>query len=247
MTDIVNDGGIEQVSDTPIDASANVTPAPAPSAEKMLTQSEVNRIVSAQKHEAYQKGLSAAQQNNTVTSEVPAAPQQSNVSLGQNNIDYDAKIQAAVSAQFQTMQQQQYEQAQQAAAQQYATGLLNELTPKIEDAKSRYEDFDAVTTPLSEIKDVRLFGLANSVDNAGDVLYDLGHNPGKITSLLSLSDLNPALAQVEIQKLSNSIKSNNKAMQESLPRDPINQVRSSTTGVESGLSDLAQLKRQYRG
>ena len=218
----------------------NVIPAPEvvsrePIPEKTLTQSEVNDLMGRTKQNFYEKGYSKAQEELKATQTAAKPAETPNAS---------PDIQALVKSELEKQRQEYAQQAEAAGQQAQMEKLVGELTTKVNDAKSRYSDYDEVTAGVdfSQIPDVLMF--ANAADNAGDVLYELAKNPAKIGMIRSLAST-PQLAQRSIMDLSNSIKMNQSAKGQKFPNDPLNQMKPSNVGNGDGPPSLAELKRKY--
>ena len=87
--------------------------------------------------------------------------------------------------------------------------------------------------------------LANTVDNTADVMYELGKNPHKVASLLTLTRYgNVKLAYAETKKLSDSIKQNQNALQQPVPPEPLSQLKPSNVGTDNGVLTVRELRKQ---
>ena len=111
----------------------------------------------------------------------------------------------------------------------------------------KYEDFQETVADL-ELQHypsiVQL--LADHVDNAADVLYELAKNRSKISVLDFAYNKNPKDAIYEIKKLSKSIKANEEALQMKMPNSPSSKTKISPSSGSSQPS-MAELKAKYRG
>lgn len=217
-------------------------------APKTFSQEQVNSLVGKVRQEtrekARQETLSeiAAQQN---------AQQQGNVSQSQPMASYDPHADARRIAQeeFAKHQQALKMQADKAAADQWAAKTINEVTAKVNDAKTRYPDFDNVVNLKHFQQMPEVLHYVNTVDNAGDVMYDLFKNPSKIGGLRMLP---PELATQEVMKLSNSIKQNQLANANPQTPEPLSQIKPSTIGLGNGSEKNASVSSlrndpRYRG
>jgi hypothetical protein len=147
---------------------------------------------------------------------------------------------------MQAVQQQQHEQQQQAYYNSEAARILQEMGPKSEDAKGRYEDYEDTLKGVDNFRAAPdMWQYANLVDNGGDVLYDIAKNPAKIATIRQLAAIDPSYAATEIQRLSNSIKQNQGGLGSQVAPDPIRQVKSSNVGVGDGENSIASFKKKY--
>jgi hypothetical protein len=206
--------------------------------EKMLPQSKVNEIVGATKKSAYDKAYQDAKnelrnyQNNTET-------MQSNPSTNVEEI-----VGSKISEYFDEM----YNAQQAEMAKVEAQKTLTSLQGKVDEASKKYEDFEDVTKDIPYASFPDLLTAADSVDNSGDVLYHLGKNPSKFRELASaLSPNNPlrSVAMKELNQLASSLKNNEIARSKDLPRDPLNTIRPSNVGMDSGKKSITELRKKY--
>lgn len=214
--------GMQQQSIAPVGTPEGAQGLPPQ--EKVLKQSEVNELVGRIKHEAYAKGMreGMAQQ-----------PQQSMGGMPQITEDHVRQM-IADEAQKQT---------QMAAAQ----NTLSNFVQQMGAGKGKYSDFDETVANLGDLKNIsHVVELATDTGIAGDVMYELGRNPGKVASLTTLAYINPHLAKQEMKKLSDSIKANTEAAQAPSAAEPLSQVKASTVGTDNGSKSVRDLRRKYR-
>ena len=177
----------------PVDAT---TVAQSP-AEKMIPQSMVNEIVGSARQKAYSKGSEEskkelddyfAQKKTEMDAELKASFEQ--LSKGksspksetpvQSAPDIKALIQETIASENKTRDDAHLRSQQE----NYVRSQFHELAGKMEATKEKYSDFDEVTTKIDLIKEApELLVYANGLENAGDVVYNLAKNPGKIGAL----------------------------------------------------------------
>lgn len=128
--------------------------------------------------------------------------------------------------------------ADEKAAMQYAQTVTNEFANKVMSAVPKYSDYEQKVSQLNFAliaqTNPNLITVLNGVDNTGDVVYEMANNPGKFAALASLSQTHPHLAQMELNKLSASIKQNEAAMNEPSSREPLSHVTPSNLGTGNG-------------
>lgn len=161
--------------------------------EKTVPQSVVDNVVKQAKHHAYEQGKKAAKEE---------LAQQANTSAS-NQASTPLSIEDVQSM----IANHTAQQANEWQAQQIAQQFLGKLTA----AKDKYPDFEETLTSLEVHKFPEVVQLANNFDNTADIMYELGKNPSKAVILKQCAQLNPNLAVVEIQRLSDSIKQNQTA------------------------------------
>ncbi|MDD5212365.1 MAG: hypothetical protein PHV62_08105, partial [Sulfuricurvum sp.] len=104
-----------------------------------------------------------------------------------------------------------HKQAQMAGVQ----STISNFVEQMKAGKDKYSDFDETVDKLGNFQQMpHIVKMATDTGIAGDVIYELGRNPGKVASLTTLAYINPHLAEHEMKKLVDSIKVNQQASQE---------------------------------
>jgi len=216
--DVMSDSGVN----TPVESTPNI---PA-SDVKTMHQSQIDAIVRDAHHRGYSK-----------RDKEYAASQAQPTQFSGMTPEEVRKMVADESA-------KQIQDAQMRAS---ADLVVNQFQQKMQAAASKYPDFAQQVGKLDLGKMVDLVQMTSSLDNTGDIMYDLAQNPYKIASLQQLAQMQPQLAYSELQKLSSSIKAN---QSQSAPdiKAPLSQVNSSPIGISSdGLPDWDHFSRRYKG
>lgn len=198
--------------------------AQAAPAEKMIPQSEVNALVGRIRQEAHNKGFQEAR------AEVSQQPAQQFNGLTKEDINQMIIEQTKAS---------QLQQAREIRAQQIVDDFRNKMVAGIE----KYPDFKEKVEALDLPKIPEIVHLAGSADNTADIMYELANNPHKIASLLTLARQAPHLSHIEMQKLSSSIKSNQKAAESIQPKEPLSQIKPSSAPSDKGPMTVADFRR----
>jgi hypothetical protein len=197
--------------------------------EKVLKQSEVDELVFRLKHEAYEKGKRDAHVQNPQSALEPAG--QSMGGMPQVTEDHVRQM-IADEAQKQT---------QMAGVQQTLSNFVDQMKA----GKGKYSDFDETVAKLGNFQNIpHIVKMATDTGIAGDVIYELGRNPGKVASLTTLAYINPQLAEHEMKKLVDSIKTNDQASKEPSVSEPLSQVKPSTVGTDNGSNSVRDLRRK---
>lgn len=202
--------------------------------EKMLPQSEVNRIVSGVRKERYEKGYNDAYHKaKAEMSQAAVAP-----------IVDDAVIEKKVAEIVAKKQQEQIDAANKAA---YAQ-LQSQVSEKVQEASARIPDYNQVISEagldVNTQVNVAIMHYGNQVDNSGDVFYELGKSTSKLANLTSLITTgNDAAAKKYIKELSAAIKSN-KNSDFKAPPSPLSSLKPSAIGADSSNeSDMIKAMR----
>jgi hypothetical protein len=199
--------------------------------EKVLKQSEVNELLVRLKHEAYEKGKLDALAQNT---QMPRSetPQQ----MGGMPQITDDHIRSLISDEAQ-------KKADMAGVQQTLSNFVDQMGS----GKDKYSDFDETVAKLGNLQHIpHIVKMAADTGIAGDVMFELGRNPGKVASLTTLAYINPHLAEQEMKKLVDSIKANEQGSQEPSAREPLSHAKPSTVGTDSGQTTVRDLRKKYR-
>jgi hypothetical protein len=201
--------------------------------EKVLKQSEVNELLVRLKHEAYEKGKMEAQ-----AIHAQAQPQQAQQMGGMPQITDDHVRQLIA------------DEAQKQSQMQGVQQTLSNFVDQMGSGKEKYSDFDETVAKLGNLQHIpHIVKMAADTGMSGDVMYELGRNPGKVASLTTLSYINPHLAEQEMKKLVDSIKANQEGNKETSAAEPLSQVKPSTVGTDNGSNSVRDLRKKamYRG
>jgi hypothetical protein len=227
MTDEIAINEVENQQNQPLESETEIVET-QPVAEKMLKQSEVNKIAARTKHEAYEKGMRDARAEHERQRQ--AQPESTMGGMSQMSEDGIRRL----------IEQEAEKRAHMAIAQKIA----GEFQGKMEGAKIKYADFDDVVSDLDLPSIPHLVQWANDLDNTGDIIYDIAKNPSKFANILTLSATAPHLAQKELRKLSDSIKRNEEAKGSQNARDPLSQLKPSTNMTDTGALTVKELRNQ---
>lgn len=216
--------------DTLVQSSAPMVEQPA---EKMVPQSEVDKVVGAVRHSAYEKAkqeLLAQQQQNM------SNPQAAQIDA-QGALSKEA-IEAMILEKTQALQMQQARQVE-------AERVVGEFVSKMDLGKTEYEDFEDTVKDVNFSEVPGIVKLSNEMPNTHDIWYELAKNPYKIGNLELLLAKSPSLARKEMMRLSASIEENKKAKSQVMPREPLGQLKpSASSSVDGSKMTLAEMKRQ---
>lgn len=218
MTDISQDN----VSSAPI---LETEVAPAAPAEKMVPQSQVDRLVKTIKMKDEQRMQNLIQQYEAEKTHSPSLPS--------NNNSWATKDDVA--AILQDTLGTWAKQAEQAQQEQEAHSIVDSFTKKMSTGKERYSDFEDVSRDINyqTIPKIVEEIAKNNIDV--DVFYELAKNkPLEIMNIEHNLRYQPAKAKEALTKLSNSIKINENAKNVQRPNEPIRQLTPSNIGIDSG-------------
>lgn len=211
----------------------NETEKPVSKPEKMLAQSEVDRIVYGNKMEAHERGKREGLAEARATADLPGKvdPQTDQVTLSKAELKQLVEDTAT--------EQSQKEQADR---------VVRQFVGKLQLGMQKYSDFDETVSKLNIVNlPPALIDLVTSLDNTADVVYELAKNPSKFSSVLNLCNTSLPLAYDELTRLSDSIKKNHDAANQSQakPNEPLDQAKPSNVGTDNDKNmSVSELRKQ---
>lgn len=213
--------------------------------EKVLPQHEVNALVGAAKLKGHERGYQQAMQELQQSQQSAGNPQQQPVNqpvqaMASNPDDIRRIAAEEFAKQQQVMMNHAIQQQQQAEGMR----IYNDLKSKFDQAKATNPGISFENT-LKDFEQLpEILRVASKVDNSPDVIQHLKENPSKIANLRVLPE---NFADMEIRKLSDSIKQNKQAAAAPKSPEPLSQIRPSSVGVgnSEGDSYTAKFKGMY--
>lgn len=229
---VQNEAPIEQPAQT---QSETVTSAESPKetqAEKMFTQSQVQAIAAKEKRLAEEKAEARirAEYESMMAQQSQQAPQ----TLGGIQQTSPEEIQKMI-------RKEAYQMSIEHQTKQIEQNWLSAMeAEKIADPE--FADlYDAIGI---EVQPNLILAMAH-MDNKAKVVKDLAKNPSKYANILTLANGgSPRLAQLELNKLSNSIKANEEAKKQPKVDAPLSQVRASNIGGDDGNLSVTDYRAQ---
>lgn len=215
------------------DANESVSEEP----KKTFTSDVVKKVVEREKAKAFERGKREAQMELQQQQEIPVEQQhvpqqpQQNVGLGGMKQMSQADIEQMIAEKAPLALQQHVQKLQQ-------DQMVNTFVSKMQMAEQQYPGLEQELNNLN-YNDPRMhtfIALANQMENTGDIMKEVLDNPTKMESLLNMAYNQPYQAQKALKSLSDSIKTNQTAKaEEAQARDPMSQIKSSTTsGTKEG-------------
>lgn len=216
-------------------AAEAVTPAPVetPPAEKMIPQSQVSKIAAREARSAAEKARNEMRaeferQQAVAGSDKPAS------SMGGMPQMTDEQLQQKI-----------MEAAHRMSTQMTANKMAQDFESKINAEIEADPNFGDLYDSLNITQHPELVIWMNGMDNSAKVVKDLAENPSKFANILMLAKSGvPGLAQKELKKLSDSIKTNLAAQAQPAVKEPLNQLSASSVGADNGLSSVSDYQKQ---
>ena len=228
----------QQSTSAPVSQPQASSPSPATAstqqsatAERMLSQSEVNSLIGRSKQEAEERGRQRALQELNSSNNAPQSG--NNPSLIGGITQDDIRRIAAEESRKQQEEIRKSFEAQR--AKQQGEQIINELFTKLDSAKEKYQDFEQKVTPYLNAANARVLALANQFDNTADLVYELANRPSLLEDVdRAYERANPQEAYRRLSQLSESIKLNKAASNIKTPNDPLSQIKASPVGSSDG-------------
>lgn len=248
--------GMSQGQDT--SSSPGSVPSPAPvqqqtapvttSDERVLRQSEVNDIVKRAKLSAVDdyKRLQSEQPNyfNQKYGDGVQTQQPVNQNASTPNETHYRQIAAQ---EAQRLRDEWVQEARTKSEAEHAQRIVQNFWSKISPGKEKYQDFEKVTGDIEYARFPNVVQmLSEHIDNAHDVLYAFGNDRMKMAQLEQLATMSPRDAIQHAQRLSQSLKDNDKASKVRMPNEPLDHLRPSNTGTDNGVMSVKDLRAKYR-
>ena len=202
--------------------------------EKMLPQSEVNRIVAQNREKLRNDYYNRGRQEALAEVERNKQQSESQSSMGGMKQYSQDDIDQMIESKLKERENQLYGQR-----------TAHDFVSKLEASKDKYPDFEQSVRRLNlaEMPPAIVIG-ANELDNCGDTMYHLSQNPMKYAAILTLADRSPELARLEMQKLSDSLKKNSEAKGKQPVDAPLSQMKATPVGTDNGKMSIRDLRRQ---
>jgi altronate dehydratase len=209
-------------------------------AEKMLAQSEVDRIVGAAK--AKERAQVDAYYRNMMGQQG-----QSGGMGGMPNPGFDkAQLIEEATAAMQAKIDETRQAAELEAHKKQVDEVARTYLDKMKQGPTLYEDFTDVTKSFKPGKFPAIAIWAAQQDNTAAIIYDLAKNPQKLAQLQLLAVTDEELAVSEMTKLSQSIKRNEEAVNQNVKSpQPLSKLKPSVVaGSDSGKMNVSDLRKQ---
>lgn len=224
-------------AETEIQSTTDLAPAaetPPPVQEKMIPASQVSKIAAREARQAAEKARLEAQaefERQRVSSDLAPTQQQNMGGIQQLSPEQiEQHIMAA---------------AHRMSAQMTAKQMASDFESKINAEIQNDPDFGDLYDSLNITQHPELVIWMNGMENSAKVVKDLAQNPAKFANILMLAKSGMgALAQKELQKLSDSIKTNLAAQAQPKVKEPLDQLSPSSIGVDNGEMSVSDFMKQ---
>lgn len=224
--------------EVPIEALPIVEEAP----KKSFSSDAVKKVVEREKAKAFERGkreaLMELQNQADGTQEPMQQPQGQNIGLGGMKQMTPEDVERMIAERAPQALQSHVQKLQQEQ-------MVNTFVQKMQLAEQEHPGLEQELNNLN-YNDPRMhsfIAMANQMENTGDIMKEVLDNPTKMEALLNMAHNQPYQAQKALKSLSDSIKTNKQGKAEEVKaRDPMSQIRSSTTSgnKEQSQHDMSQ-------
>lgn len=229
--------------DVAADLGQQVAENVASPSEKMLPQSEVNKLVGAAKARAEAEALARFNQSQA------EQPSFGGVAQSQT-FDSQAMLEEArrvAQEEWDKKEQERLREMQQAQVNEWGQGFIRNMAQ----GPAQYKDFDEVVADITPEAFPNVVIEAGRDNNTADIMYELGKNPDKAVRLQQMAQVSQQLFQKEFRKLAESIAANKNALaQNQKAPNPLSRLKSSVVaGSDNGKRTIKDLRKdpKFRG
>lgn len=212
-------------------------------AEKMLSQSQVNKIVQHEKAKAAEAAKRQAEEAYRRELENIQAQGQQHQEARNETVSRETDADAL----YQQVVQRLQTEAQKQQIEREMNNIANSYLSKMQQGKEAYQDFEDVTKGFDPTAYPQLVYLVAGMDNAADVIYDLSKNPMKLAALDNLAMKMPHQARAELERLSGSIAQNKQALADAENQQvaaPLDRLQPSRVSGSNGKMSISDLRNQ---
>lgn len=220
----------------------NQTETSSQTGERTFKQSEVDNIVKRVKNEAvdtYRRLQN--EQPQYVEQKYSSTPQENRMTFD------DTRYRKIAAEEAQRLRDEWVNEAQTKSQEEMAQRTVSNFWQKVNVGKEKYQDWDNVTGDIQYARFPNVVQLmAEYVDNAQDVMYELGKDRLKMETLESLALRSPQDAIIHAKRLSQSIKDNESASKTRMPNEPLSQLKPSNAGMDDGVMTVSDYRKKYK-
>lgn len=222
--------------ETPVSTQSDVTPAesqqPAAEAEKVFTQKELNAVAAKESRKAAERAEARVRQEyESRLAQQTQQPQQNIGGIPQSSTEDLQRM----------IRQEAFRMSQEHQAKMIENDWISSMNAE-KDADPEFSNlYDAINIEAQPNLVLAMAGM----ENKAHVVKDLAKNPSKYANILALANGGSfGLAQLELNKLSASIKANETAKKQPKVDAPLSQIRASNIGGDDGNLSVTDYKNQ---
>lgn len=239
MTEDVIDSGMDQSQDV-VTQDAGIAQQDAPSQPNyadMVSKQRVNEIVQERTRQAaekaYQRGLSESAQKSQT---------QSSSSMGGMYQPSEDQLRQMMEQTFESRYAKLQDDFQRSETEKQINKIAQDFMGKIDAGKDKYPDLVKRQNEIGELG--TLIPFINESEHTAGLANHLINNGHTVASLLVLQHTSPVFLRREIQKIANSLKQNEDAVNAPRAHEPLYQPTPSTYTTDGGSDSIEALKQQ---
>lgn len=216
--------------------------------ERVFKQSEVNEIVKRAKNDTEErvKRIYSEQPDYAARKYGDLTPSHQTRETQQSSLTEDQARKIAAE-EAQRLHDQRTNEARTRSETDAAQRIVGTFWNKLEAGRAKFKDFDSVTSDIEYAQFPNVVHVLSELDNADEVMYELGKNPMNLASLELLASKSLKKGVLQAQRLSQSIKDNNAAGKVKVPNEPLTQLRPTNLGTDNGVMSVSDFRKKYRG
>lgn len=198
--------------------------------ERMVPQSEVDKLVVGVKREAAEKARREAEAEFSRQSN--GNPHAQGIG-GMPAIDV-SKIKEEVLDGLRSELEEKQRAAEEGERRRRASEFVATYESKLAEGKGRYDDFDEVVSQIDPKEFVDVILLAGQAEGTADIMYELARNPDKLARVASMAQRSQKQAQRMMAEIATSVKQNREAVDNhQTTKQPLPKLTPSTAGTST--------------
>ena len=202
--------------------------------EKMIPQSELNRLIGRAKREAREQEARRIQEEQIASRNVqPTQPPE-------QALDFSQMTPSQLDA---YLDQRAEQKLQRDKVSNFAKSFQSKINEEMDSDPNFYDNLQDLA--LDRVPKLAFF--ADEFDNTTEILRELSKDTRKYTEIAQLISIgNDTLAKKQMKKLSDSIRLNNQAKKTGKVPEPLSQMKPSSAQMGGGKQSVSDLRQKYR-
>ena len=205
-------------------------------AERMVPQSEVDRLVVGVKKETAEKEWAKHQAEiEKLKQERVASNPEAERNMGGMQMIDSGRIKQDIMAEMKADREADEARYDEQMRRQKAEEFVRTYQAKLDDGRARYDDFDAIVSEVDPKEFVDVIMLANEQEGTADIMYELARNPDKLVRVAAAHRMSPNQAKRMMKEIAGSMKVNRDAeSNHRTTNSPLPRSKPSTAGTSTG-------------
>jgi hypothetical protein len=236
---------VQDQASTETQVSSDISPVesqatPEVQAEKMIPQSQVNKIAAREARKAEEKAAERTRQQ--MMREFEERQTQSSSATPPNTQNLGGMNQMSP----EDFERRLYEAAHKIAAKQAGEKIATDYERKINEAKDEDPEFAQAYDESGMANHPQLIIWTNELENTADTVKEMVKNPEKFAQIMMLAATGAhGMAKNALKRLSGSIKANVEAQNQPQVKEPLSQIKPTNIGIaDNGSLSVSDFKNQ---